>query len=108
MQIMGRAGILDRRMSQNHNINRCITSNKTSYQGETTTRMGKTNQKSDGGKKKAASDDRVRGAEKSPALNLGGSTVRGSFREVKRKTSMTMARNKHNITNISLLELGGG
>ena len=79
------------------------------YQGDKITSirsMGKTNQKSVDGKKMEASNERVRGAEKSPALNWTASTLRGSFTEVKRKmSSMEMARDRHAITNISLLKL---
>ncbi len=70
--------------------------------------MGKTIQKSDNGKKRDATNERVRGAEKSPALKRSDSTlrVRGSLTEVKRKSSMAMATNRNAITkSIGLLEL---
>ena len=48
--------------------------------------MGKTSQKSDDGRKREASNERVRGAEKSPGVTRSGSIVgvRGSLREMKR------------------------
>jgi len=70
--------------------------------------MGKIYQKSDDGRKREASNARVRGLLKCPALNRIGSTlrVRGSLTEVKRKSSMAMATNRNAITkNIGLLEL---
>jgi len=71
--------------------------------------MGKTIQKSDNGKKRDATNERVRGAEKSPALKQSDSTltVKGSLTEVKRKiTSMGMTRDRHVITKIGLFKLG--
>ncbi|KAE8055549.1 hypothetical protein FH972_012382 [Carpinus fangiana] len=60
---------MDWRVSQNHNINCFNTPNSISYQGDMITSMGKTNQKNGDGKKSEASNERVRGAEKSLALS---------------------------------------
>jgi hypothetical protein len=101
MQVMVRVGMAWR-VSQNHNIKRFNRYKRISDQGDKITSMRKTYQKSDDGRKREASNARVRrGLEKCPALNRTGSTVRvrGSLTEVKRKTSMAMARNKHAITN---------
>jgi hypothetical protein len=70
MQIMIRAGRAWR-VSQNQKIKRFNRSETVSYQGlgDKITSMGKTNQKSDEGKNKEASNERFRGPEKSPALN---------------------------------------
>jgi hypothetical protein len=108
MQVMMKVGMVWR-ASQNHNIKRFNRFKRSSNQGDKVTSMGKTYQKSDDGRKRETSNERVRGGlEKCPALNRTGSTlrVRGSLTEVKRKASMAMARNRHAITkNIGLLEL---
>jgi hypothetical protein len=96
MQVMIRTG-MTWRVSQNHNIKRFNRFKRISYQGDKLMSMGKTYQKSDDGRKREASNERVRrGLEKCPARNRTGSTlrVRGSLTEVKRKISVTMARNR--------------
>ena len=104
MQIMKKAGMAWR-VWQTHNKHRFKTSNASSNQGDKITNMEKANQNSGEGKKTEASSERVRGAEKCPALKWSGSTLRGSLTEVKRKRRVAMARDRHAITNISLLKL---